>query len=342
MKRRELSGRYLSLDERLQIADLRIGGASIRSIAAELGRSPSTISREIRRNGATEAGRYGPYAAHERAEQRGRRPRRQKLDNGELAGIVQDKLCLNWSPEQISLYLDREFPDRPEMQIAHETIYQALYRGHETLKPGLHRHLRRGRSIRRHRGPTSIRGSRIAQMTPIADRPVEVEDRSVAGHWEGDLILGTNCRSAIATLVERQSRYLIMVHLPNGHKADALQSPLISAISTLPPHMRKTLTWDQGTELARHREITTATNIDIYFCDPHSPWQRGTNENTNGLIRQYFPKGTDLSVHSAERLDEVAEELNTRPRKTLDMSTPSAVMHRLLSNTKPSTVATTT
>jgi IS30 family transposase len=206
---------------------------------------------------------------------------------------VQAKLCVKWSPEQISLHLIAQFSDRAEMQVCHETIYQALYvqgRGH--LRADLHRHLRTGRAVRRPRGSTAKRASKIPDMVLISERPAEVADRAVPGHWEGDLILGSNCRSAIATLVERQSRYTMLVHLPGDHGAVSVRDGLLATIATLPEHLRKSLTWDQGTELTRHREITLATNMQIYFCDPHSPWQRGSNENTNGLLRQYFPKGT--------------------------------------------------
>jgi len=340
------SGRYLSLADRLQMADLRLGGATVHAIATELGRSPSTVSRELRRNGPTPGaragGKYLPYAAQKRAELRGRRPKASKFDNPELAAVVQAKLCVKWSPEQISLHLAEQFGDRAEMRVAHETIYQALFvqgRGH--LRADLHQHLRTGRAVRRPRGSTGKRTTKIPDMVMISERPAEVADRAVPGHWEGDLILGSNCRSAIATLVERQSRYTMLVHLPDNHGAITVRDGLLAAIKTLPEHLRKSLTWDQGTELAQHREITLATKMDIYFCDPHSPWQRGSNENTNGLLRQYFPKGTDLSVHSAARLLEVATELNARPRKTLGGITPAQAMQRLLFEPETPIVATT-
>ena len=256
--------------------------------------------------------------------------------------MVQAKLCVKWSPEQISLRLAAHFPGRAEMQVCHETIYQALFvqgRGH--LRADLHQHLRTGRAVRRPRGSTVKRTTKIPDMVMISERPAEVEDRAVPGHWEGDLILGSNCRSAIATLVERQSRYTMLVHLPDNHGAITVRDGLLATIKTLPEHLRKSLTWDQGTELAQHREITLATKIDIYFCDPHSPWQRGSSENTNGLLRQYFPKGTDLSVHTPERLLEVAAELNARPRKTLGGITPAKAMQRLLFDPETPIVATT-
>ncbi|MGJ7442980.1 IS30 family transposase [Aquipuribacter sp. MA13-6] len=346
------SGRYLSLEERLRIADLRSGGSGVRSIAVLLGRAPSTVSRELRRNGTTAAPRtpdvptvvsYAPYAAQKRADLRGRRPKASKFDIPELAERVQAKLCLKWSPEQISDHLAVVVPERLELQLSPETIYQALYvqgRGH--LRADLHQHLRTGRAIRRPRRPKTTGGSgKIPDMIMISDRPAEVADRAVPGHWEGDLILGSNCRSAIATLVERQTRFTMLVHLPNGHGALAVRDGLLAAIKTLPAHLRKTLTWDQGTELAQHRQITLASEMAIYFCDPHSPWQRGSNENTNGLLRQYFPKGTDLSLHTPERLLEVATELNQRPRKTLGGITPEDALQRLLSDPERPVVATT-
>ena len=343
-KRPAPSGRFLSLEERLRIADLHLAGEGVRAIATELGRSPSTVSRELTRNGPAPGrrGRYSPYAAHKRAELAGRRPKASKFEDAELASVVQAKLCVKWSPEQISLHLREHFGDRAEMQVCPETIYQALFvqgRGH--LRADLHQHLRTGRAVRRPRRGTAKKASKIPDMILISERPAEVADRAVPGHWEGDLILGSNCRSAIATLVERQSRYTMLVHLPDNHGAVAVRDGLLAAIATLPTHLRKSLTWDQGTELAQHRQITLATKMDIYFCDPHSPWQRGSNENTNGLLRQYFPKGTDLSVHTPARLLEVATELNARPRKTLGMITPAQAMQRLLSNPSKPVVATT-
>jgi transposase, IS30 family len=346
-KKPEASGRYLCLEERLRIADLHLAGAGVGAIATQVGRSASTISRELRRNGPQPSSRgrskYAPYAAQKRAELRGRRPKASKFENVELAVAVQAKLCVKWSPEQISDHLAATFPDRVEMQVCPETIYQALYvqgRGH--LRADLHQHLRTGRAVRRPRRSTAKGPSgKIPDMIMISERPAEVADRAVPGHWEGDLILGSNCRSAIATLVERQARYTMLVHLPQGHGAMAVRDGLEAAIKTLPEHLRKSLTWDQGTELAQHRQITLATKMAIYFCDPHSPWQRGTNENTNGLLRQYFPKGTDLSVHSPERLLEVAAELNARPRKTLGRITPADALQRLLFDPEPPIVATT-
>lgn len=342
----ERSGRYLSLEERLRIADLHLAGTGVRAIAGQVGRAPSTVSRELRRNGPKPGTRtrikYAPYAAQQRAELRGRRPKASKFEHVELAEAVQAKLCVKWSPEQISDHLARTFPDRAEMQVCPETIYQALYvQGRGRLRADLHEHLRTGRAVRRPRRSTAKSSGKIPDMILISQRPAEVADRAVPGHWEGDLILGSNCRSAIATLVERQTRYTMLVHLPDGHGAMAVRDGLLDTIKTLPEHLRKSLTWDQGSELAQHRQITLATKMAIYFCDPHSPWQRGTNENTNGLLRQYFPKGTDLSVHSPERLLEVATELNARPRKTLGGITPAEALQRLLFDPETPIVATT-
>lgn len=346
-KKPEPSGRYLSLDERLRIADLHLAGTGVRAIARQIGRPACTVSRELARNGSRPDARgrrkYAPYAAQQRAELRARRPKPSKFEHAELAQVVQTKLCVKWSPEQVSDHLARTFLDRAEMRVCPETIYQALYvqgRGH--LRADLHQHLRTGRAVRRPRRST-VKGpsGKIPDMIMISDRPAEVADRAVPGHWEGDLILGSNCRSAIATLVERQTRFTMLVHLPDGHGAIAVRDGLLAAIKTLPEHLRKSLTWDQGSELAQHQQITLATKMAIYFCDPHSPWQRGSNENTNGLLRQYFPKGTDLSVHSPERLLEVATELNDRPRKTLGGITPAEALQRLLHDPETPPVATT-
>ncbi|MBF4588223.1 IS30 family transposase [Curtobacterium sp. VKM Ac-2887] len=336
------SDRYLSQEERLQIADLRQDGEGVRAIAKALGRSPSTISRELTRNAAA-GGTYRPYSAEKQCRARARRPKPRKLDRLELALQVELRLVRNWSPEQIRDDLARTFPNRPEMHVSHETIYQSLFvqgRGH--LRADLHTHLRTGRAIRRHRGePRRASWSKIRDMILISERPAEADDRAVPGHWEGDLIVGINARSAIGTLVERTTRYVMLLHLPNGHSADAVRDAMIPTIQTLPEHLRRSLTWDQGTELARHKDSTLATDLAIYFCDPHKPWQRGSNENTNGLLRQYFPKSTDLSVHSPERLLDVATELNERPRKTLGYRTPAEAFEQLLSDPKQPPVATT-
>jgi len=356
---REVSGRGLSLEERLRIADLHLAGHGVRAIGRALGRAASTISRELTHAGVATAGpgrarphrgsggAYEPYTAHHRAAARARRPKSMKLEDpvigAELSGYVSAKMDLRWSPEQISATLRETYSERQELRVSPETIYQSLYvqgRGH--LRADLHKQLRSGRAQRRpNTAAPQGSWSKVPGAVSISERPPEAADRAVPGHWEGDLILGSNCRSAIATLVERATRYVLLVHLPGAHDAVSVAAALTGAIQTLPEHLRRSLTWDRGVELARHAEITLATDMDIYFCDPHSPWQRGSNENTNGLLRQYFPKGTDLSVHTPEDLAAVAAELNGRPRKTLDWDTPAERMNRLLSGPQSPTVATT-
>lgn len=326
------TGRYLSPQERIDIGTWHFAGVGVREIAARLKRSPSTISRELRRN-STPLG-YQALIAMERAHRRARRPKPRRLQvDGPLRDQVQAMLREKLSPEQISAVLRIEFRDDPEMQISHESIYQAIYvQGRGQLRRELAACLRTGRAVRRpkKRGAPERRG-RIPGMVNISQRPAEVSDRAVPGHWEGDLIIGRNSGSAIGTLVERSTRYLMLLHLPNGHSADAVRDEMIRAIKLMPTQLRKTLTWDQGTEMTRHAEIKTATDMDIYFCDPRSPWQRGSNENTNGLLRQYFPKGTNLNVHSRDHLDFVANQMNHRPRKTLDWQNPAQRLNTLLS-----------
>ncbi|WP_309318384.1 IS30 family transposase [Streptomyces anthocyanicus] len=330
--------RYLREADRLHIADRLIEKASIRQIAAELGRSPSTISREIRRNGMPLRGdasrwAYRPHAAQSRAEARRPRPKAGKIgQNPELRDFVQRRLEQRWSPEQISQVLRTRFPDRPEMHVTHETIYQALYvQGRGELRRELTSALRTGRARRRpHRQAYKRQPRFTAPMVMISDRPAEAADRAVPGHWEGDCIVGAGHRSAIGTLVERTTRFTMLVHLPNGHRAEHFHQALTATISQLPPHLRRSLTWDQGNEMAGHQLFSTSANMPVYFCNPASPWQRGSNENTNGLLRQYFPKGTDLSVHTREHLDAVAAELNSRPRKTLSWETPAQRLSKLL------------
>ncbi len=333
---RAVSARFLSEAERITIADGLIHGRSIRALAGELGRAPSTVSREIRRNrdAATEA--YHPFRAQRRAAGRRVRPKVRKLAcNAELRAFVQAHLEQRWSPEQISTALPGRFPDRPEMRVVHETIYQALYaQGRGRLGRELVGVLRSGRVHRKRRRRSGERRGRfIAPMVMIDQRPAEVADRLVAGHWEGDLIMGTSNRLAIGTLVERTTRYLVLLYLPNGHGTAQVRDALVDALSAVPAGVRRSLTWDQGIEMGRHDEFTRATNVPVYFCDRASPWQRGTNENTNGLLRQYFPKGTDLRVHTANRLAVVAAALNARPRKTLGWETPSRRLDRLLLST---------
>jgi IS30 family transposase len=239
-----------------------------------------------------------------------------------------------WSPQQIGRRLKREYPDQPEMWVSHETIYQSLFvQGRGSLRKELHRCLRSGRATRRPRGRRANGSGQIPNMVMISERPAEVEDRAVPGHWEGDLIMGSSNRSAIGTLVERHTRYVELLHLPNGHTAAEVRDAMTAKIRELPDHLRRSITWDQGTEMAQHVEFTIDTGMQIYFCDPHSPWQRGSNENTNGLLRQYFPKGTDLSVHTAEHLDAVAAQLNGRPRQTLDWMKPSEKLAELVATT---------
>ena len=330
--------RYLSGIDRIHIADRLREKATIRQIAAELGRSPSTVSREIRRNGIPlrgEASRwtYRPHAAQRRAELRRPRPKPGKIgQHPELRDFIQDHLAKRWSPEQICHALRRRFPNRPKMHVVHETVYQALYvQGRGELRRELTRALRTGRAVRRpHRLSHSRLSRPVKNMVMISDRPAEAADRAVPGHWEGDLIVGPHSRSAIATLVERSTRYLMLVHLPRGHSAGAVRTALVDTVTSMPRHLTRSLTWDQGCEMAAHRDFTLATDIPVYFCNPASPWQRGSNENTNGLLRQYFPKSTDLSRHTRAALDAVAAELNSRPRKTLGWETPAEHLSKLL------------
>jgi IS30 family transposase len=331
---REISPRFLSQDERILIADLRREGVSVREIGRRLGRPASTISREVTRNQQSD-GTYRPHIAHRVAAARRARPKLGKIaaDPG-LRAVVQDGLEHRHSPQQIARRLRRDHPDRPEWHVTHETIYQALY---VQAKGGLRREvaswLRTGRVQRRpHRRPDERRPRMATPMVMISERPAEAEDRAVPGHWEGDLIIGKNHSSAIGTLVERATRFVMLLHLPDGYSPAAVRDALVAKIQTLPDQLRRSLTWDQGSEMHFHGQFTDTTQMPVYFCDPHSPWQRGSNENTNGLLRQYFPKGTDLSVHSAQHLNHVAAELNDRPRMTLSWDTPAERMTTLLAN----------
>lgn len=318
--------------EREEISRELRAGASIRSIARRLGRAPSTISREVNRNGGRDD--YRGYLAWRVAERRARRPKVPKLvANRALAEVVEQRLMQRWSPAQIAGRLRREHPDDPSWWVSPETIYQSLYvQGRGGLRKELTRALRTGRSRRRPRGGRP-RGSRIPNMVNIADRPADVDDRAVPGHWEGDLIEGAFHRSFVATLVERTSRYLMLVELPDGKSASHVADALATNIVKLPEQLRRSLTWDQGREMAAHEDFTIATGVDVYFCDPASPWQRATNENTNGLIRQYLPKRTDLSRHNQHHLDTIATELNQRPRKTLQWMTPSEKLAEIVATT---------
>ncbi len=388
------SGRYLSFAEREELALLRTQQYGVREIARRMARSPATISRELRRNAATRGGvlHYRGTVAQWKAEQAAKRPKVAKLaENERLRSYVQDRLggvvrdaqgrpipgpdvawkgrCHGrradrrwgacWSPEQISCRLRVDFPEDASMQISHEAIYQALYvQGRGGLRRELAACLRTGRALRVPRARTRQRGKRF--ITPevlISQRPAEAADRAVPGHWEGDLIIGLHS-SAIGTLVERPTRYTLLLHLPPmpghgrrvrakngpalaGHGAAAVRDAIAGKIATLPEQLRKSLTWDQGAELAEHVRLRIDSGLQIYFCDPRSPWQRGTNENTNGLLRQYFPKGTDLSRYSRRKLDAVATALNQRPRKTLGWRTPAEALQELIHSQTQTHVATT-
>lgn len=335
---REVSRRFLSQDERFQIADLHRTGVSIRQIAATLGRAPSTISRELRRN-ATTGGRYGPFEAHRRAVARRARPHRRRLDtNTELRSLVGELLGQRWSPSQIARHLRARFPDRAGMRLCHESIYQAIYLPGSTLVrpaqvPSAHRSpLRTGRDHRRAHQKADRRRPRFAQpMLSIHERPFDPGDRSEPGHWEGDLIVGRDHGSVMGTLVERRTRLIRLLHLPE-RDADTLRRVLTARMADLPPGLLRSITWDQGTEMARHTDITAELRVPVYFCDPHAPWQRGSNENANGLLRQYFPKRTDLSVHTPEHLRAVEDEINSRPRRVLADRTPAGLFAELLAS----------
>ena len=387
-----LSGRYLSLAEREEIAILHARGYGVREIARSLGRSASTISRELRRNAATRSGKleYRATTAQWHAERRAKRPKTAKLAaNEDLRQYVQDRLAGEverpdgsavagpdvrwigrrhgrrtdrrwgkaWSPEQIAHRLPVDFPDDESMRVSHEAIYQALYvQGRGALRRELTACLRTGRALRVPRARSRARGKGfVTDEILISERPAEAEDRAVPGHWEGDLILGLGS-SAIGTLVERSTRFVMLLHLPAmddrgprvkngpalaGHGAEAVRDAIAATIRTLPDQLRRSLTWDQGSEMAQHAQLRIDTGLNVYFCDPHSPWQRGTNENTNGLLRQYFPKGTDLTRHTAEDLAAVAGTLNSRPRKTLGWKTPAEALDEYLGTCQQAGVATT-
>ena len=324
-------GRYLLLAEREEIAVGLAARKPLRQIARELGRPVSTVSREVARN-SSRAGFYRATAAQYRAEARARRPKTAKLaGNEELRGWVQGKLRKRWWPEQVSRRLAAEFPRRPEMQVPHETIYQSIYvQGRGALRRELAKSLRTGRALRKPRRKEGERRGRIAGMVNISERPAEAADRAVPGHWEGDLLAGAYGKSAIGTLVERTTRFTMLVPLPGGHDATAVAGALTPVVAGLPDAVRRSLTWDQGWEMRAHEQIAVAADCEIYFCDPHSPWQRGSNENTNGLLRQYFPKSTSLAGHSPAHLAAVADELNGRPRKTLGWKTPAEAMAAIL------------
>jgi IS30 family transposase len=350
------SGRYLDQLDRSVIMVARRDGKSLREIATLVGRHPSTVSRELNRArikrgmraGVQQFRSYDARSAQLHAESRTPRPQPSKLSlDPVLHEYVQTRLDWRWSPEQISNTLKADFPGEEEMRVSHETIYRALFvQARGSLKREVEAKLRTGRTLRKPRKQAAADGRgqhRIPDMLLISERPAEIEDRAVPGHWEGDLIVGKDSASQIGTLVERSTRFVMLVHLPGSREADVMAAALTDVIQTMPSELAKSLTWDQGIEMARHPAVTLATDMDIYFCDPHSPWQRGSNENTNGLLRQYFPKGTDLSVHTADHLAFVARELNGRPRKTLGWKTPAEAMEQLLLAPQEQTgVATTT
>jgi IS30 family transposase len=329
---RHRSRRVLSLEQREEISRGLAEGVSLREIAKRLGRAPSTISREVAHNGGRRS--YRALRADRGAWQRAERPKAAKLATcPKLAREVERLLKKRFSPRQISEWLARNHPMEPELRVSHETIYQSLYvQGRGALRAELHQALRSGRAIRRPQARSAVkRRSRIPEMVLISERPAEVEDRAVPGHWEGDLIVGSKA-SSIGTLVERQTRFVMLLKLGN-RTADEVRRAMTTRIKTLPAELRRSVTWDQGNEMALHREFTIATGMQVYFCDPHSPWQRGSNENTNGLLRQYFPKGTDLSVHSQAELNRVARQLNERPRETLGWMTPWEKMREVVATT---------
>jgi IS30 family transposase len=326
-----VGARRLSFQEREEISCRRAAGEGVRAIARALGRSPSTVSRELRRGTVRRKSGYRASVAQALADQSARRPKTRMLAlDGRLREHVQNRLHAKNSPEQICRRLVLLFPDDPSMRVSHETIYRSLYvQGRGGLRRELVKCLRTGRALRKPRRTTERRG-RIASMVNIAQRPPEALDRAVPGHWEGDLITGAENKSAIGTLVERSTGYVMLLHLPNSHGADDVQEAMVEAMSRLPQTLRRTLTWDQGQEMANHTAIAAATQLEIFFCNPHSPWQRATNENTNGLLRQYFPKSTDLSGYHRDYLEFVAAQLNNRPRKRLGWRTPAEALDQLL------------
>jgi IS30 family transposase len=321
---RERSDLRLSLEEREEISRGLAAGYSIRAIGEALGRSPSTVCREVNANGGPK--KYRALVADRAACRRALRPKRAKLAQcRRLRGVVERKLEAKWSPQQISAWLASQYPDHPEMQVSHETIYQSLFvQSRGALRKELHSCLRSGRAMRRAKAYTkgNVGQGQLKDMVMISERPAEVKDRAVPGHWEGDLIFGKKMTS-IGTLVERHSRYVILLKLPNGHGAESVRKAMTKRILTLPAQLRRSITWDQGKEMAEHVRFTVETGVQIYFCDPKSPCQRGSNENTNGLLRQYLPRSSDLSQCTQRELDAIARSLNTRPRQTLGWMTPS-------------------
>lgn len=326
-----ISGRYLSQDDRIEIAGGLDAGESVKAIAARIGKSYQSVYREISRNRKPD-GRYQPWFAHGRAHLKRRRPKLHRFaTDPELRAVVAAKLRKRWSPQQITRWLRRRWPKRTAWHVCAETIYEAIYRG--LIVPVDTQTLRTGRIYRHKRGRGRTREGALKQSTnmrSIHDRPVAVEGRKQAGHWEGDLIIGAGQRSAAATLVERKTRHTIVVPIRGGHSATNVGDALITVLNTLPAGLRRTLTWDQGNEMFQHERVEKATGVKIYFADPHSPWQRGSNENTNGLLRQYFPKGADLDIVTDEQFREVVDELNDRPRLILKDRSPAQLMRRWL------------
>jgi IS30 family transposase len=326
--------RYLRFEEREEIMRLQAAGVGVRAIAREIGRHPATISRELKR--AVGVRGYKASMAQTHADRGRRGPRNAKLATSlRLRREVQARLECRESPEQIAGRLRVDFPDEPEMWVSPETIYQSLYvQARGGLNRELTTYLRTGRSMRKPRRTRGHRRTRITGMVMISERPAEVEDRAVPGHWEGDLIMGSKSSdSSVGTLVERTTGFVMLLHLPDGHGTLAVQHALVAKMLTLDEHLRRSLTWDQGLEMASHRDITQAIGLDIYFCDPRSPWQRGSNENTNGLLRQYLPKSSYLSFCGPGMLDNIAAELNSRPRKRHGFRTPAEVLDEILSKT---------
>jgi IS30 family transposase len=326
---RPISSRYINQDDRIEIADGLAAGESVKAIAARIGKTFQSLYREIARNRKPD-GTYQPWFAHNQAHLRRRRPKLRILAREtSLADVIAAKLVKRWSPEQISRWLRRRYRQRRAWHVCAETIYDAIYR--QLIVAVCAAALRSGRTYRHKRGRGRTKDGALKQCTTmksIHDRPAAVEDRRQVGHWEGDLIIGAGHRSAIATLVERKTRITKLVRLPDDFSAQSVADALITEYCGLPSSLRRTLTWDQGNEMFQHARIENATGLRIYFADPHSPWQRGTNENTNGLLRQYFPKGSDLSHWTSEQLQLVATELNDRPRKTLGDHTPHQLMQR--------------
>jgi IS30 family transposase len=330
---RERSPLRLSMAEREELSRGLVAGDSLRTIAARLDRAPSTISREVAWSGSR--GRYRAWRSDREAINRARRPKPAKLAiDSRLCREVERGLRVFWSPQQIAAQLICDYPDDLSMRVSHETIYKTLFiQARGALRKELTACLRTGRAQRRpHMRMERSGAGRLQNMILISERPPEIEDRAVPGHWEGDLIIGKGGRSAIGTLVERSTRYVVLLHLPNGRTAEDVRAALTKQVSKLPAELRRTLTWDQGKEMASHVRFSTDTNMTVYFCDPHSPWQRGSNENTNGLLRQYFPKTADLSLHSAAHLNAVARQLNNRPRQTLNWMKPSVAFSRTVAS----------